>query len=207
MTGHHHRIHRTLVVLLTLAVLARPASGQVDVPSSSSPRWALFITTGSMMPTGELHHALRSAPLTAAQVLWLPRPRVAVVGTLGWARSRDLVTVGAPKVDAITADLGAELRSEARDLGAWGRIGGFVGSGIGMRRYDSRAVDTDASHHVATYVAVGTDLTVRRVGLRIELRDYASGFAPLTGAGERTIGNDVVVMTSLRLHRRRTAAQ
>lgn len=194
-------------VLATLTALTRPAAGQGDSQPDTPRRWELRITSGSMMPVGELSDALRSAPLTAAQVAWLPRPRLAVVSTIGWARSRDLVALGAPKVDAITADLGAELRSRTRTFGAGGRLGGFVGSGLGVRRYDSRAANADATHHFATYAAVGGDVDLHRVGLRLELRDYVGGFAGTTGAGARTIGSDLVVMATLRFHRRPNAQQ
>lgn len=197
-------VRTTLLALAVTAsttgprVLAAQTHPTVDAPR----RWEVQIATGSMMPVGALHDALRSAPRTAAQVSYLPRPRVAIVTTLGWARSRDLLAAGAPKVDALTADVGAEVRSLPRTLGTWVRVSGFAGGGVGMRRYDSRAVNVDASHHAATYAALGSDVIVRRVGLRIEARDYIGGFSPIAGHGEQIIANDVVVMTTLRLYRR-----
>ncbi|WP_461412841.1 hypothetical protein [Gemmatimonas sp.] len=204
MTRRIHRLHRTPVLLMALATFAsmprRAAAQQQD--SDTPARWALQVATGAMMPIGSMHDALRSAPLTAAQLAWRPLPRVAVIGTLGWARSRDLIAAGTPKVDAITADVGAEWRGKAHDMARWGSVASFVGGGVGMRRYDSRALNTAASHHLTTYAALGTDLTVKRVGLRVEVRDYVGGFSPIGGAGRRSIANDVVVMTALRFVRR-----
>ncbi len=42
-----------------------------------------------------------------------------------------------------------------------------------------------------------------RVALRLEARDYATGFRPLIGAGSSVSRNDVVLMGALRLNRHR----
>lgn len=206
MTRHLRR-HLAVSLLATLGSFARPAAAQTVATPAPSTRWAMFITTGSMMPVGGLQDALRSAPLTAAQFAWLARPRVAVVGTLGWARSRDLFVLAAPKVDVVTADVGAEFRSDLRTLSKRTGISGFTGAGLGIRRYDSRAVNTDALHHETAYATVGGDLRVRRVGLRVEVRDYVGSFTPVAGTGARTLANDVVVMTTLHFHRRSLGAR
>ncbi|MBX3174366.1 MAG: hypothetical protein KF709_08125 [Gemmatimonadaceae bacterium] len=198
MTSIARSIQLAFRTMTTLLVFALPAAAQTEAPR----HWEARITSGSMMPVGELQQSLRSAPLTAAQVSWSPRPQLAVTGTLGWARSRDLLTLGSPKVDAITLDLGVELRSRPRALGRRSSIDGFAGLGAGLRRYDSRAVGSDASRHAAAYAAVGSELVYRRVGLRLELREYVGGFRPLNGAGSQMLANDVVVMTALRIVRR-----
>lgn len=203
MTRHLRR-HLAVGLLATLGSFVRPANAQTVATPAPATRWSVFITTGSMMPVGTLQDALRSAPLTAAQFSWLARPHVALVGTLGWARSRDLLAAGAPKVDVVTADVGAELRSDMRALGSRTGLSGFTGAGLGIRRYDSRAVNTDALHHETAYATLGGDLRVRRVGLRVEVRDYVGGFTPVAGTatGTRTVANDVVVMTTLHFYRR-----
>jgi hypothetical protein len=211
MTRRIRRIALLLGALAAYLTMSRPVAAQSPTgttPTGDSPaRWSFQIATGSMMPVGSLHGALRSAPLTAAQFAWSPRPRVAVVSTLGWARSRDLIAAGSPKVDAITADVGAEWRGRGHALARWGTLAGFVGGGVGMRRYDSRALNTEASHNLASYAALGSDFTVKRVGLRIEVRDYVGGFSPIGGTGKRIVSNDVVVMTALRFVRRTAAAR
>jgi len=49
---------------------------------------------------------------------------------------------------------------------------------------------------------VGGELGVRRIRLRVEARDYVTGFRPLAGGGSSDTRNDVVVMAGLRLTRR-----
>jgi hypothetical protein len=73
--------------------------------------------------------------------------------------------------------------------------------GHGARSYNHRKLDVDATHHVAGYAAVGGEPGMGRVGLRLEARDYASGFRPLVGGGSARTRNDVVALLGLRLRR------
>jgi hypothetical protein len=41
------------------------------------------------------------------------------------------------------------------------------------------------------------------VGLRVEVRDYATGFKSLVGGGKADTRNDVVIMAGLRFNRQR----
>ncbi len=185
-----------LGVVAALAALPAPSAAQEHAPAER--HWELRFTSGSFMPVGEQQRVLRSAPLTAAQLSWTPRPSLAITGTLGWARSRDRLAAGTPKVDAFTADVGAELRA------AVGRtsFSPFVGVGAGSRSYDSHGRGTETTHNLAGYAAVGGELVIRRVGLRVEARDYVTGFKPMRDAERSAVRNEVVVMTALRLVRR-----
>ena len=113
----------------------------------------------------------------------------------GWARSRDVATAGDPKLDVFTYDVGAELRVPSWKKG----FAPFAGAGLGGRSYNYRKLDVDATHNVSAYASAGGELGVRRVRVRIEARDYVSGFKPLSGEGAARTGNDVVVMAGLRL--------
>jgi hypothetical protein len=48
---------------------------------------------------------------TAAQLSYVVRPDFAITATLGWATSRDIHSVGRPRLDVFTYDLGAEVRA------------------------------------------------------------------------------------------------
>ena len=61
------------------------------------------------------------------------------------------------------------------------------------------AANVDATHNLSAYGSVGGEVGVRRVRVRIEARDYVSGFKPLAGQGAARTGNDVVVMAGVRL--------
>ena len=43
---------------------------------------------------------------------------------------------------------------------------------------------------------------MRRIRLRVEARDYATGFKPIAGGGSANARNDVVMMAGLRIVRR-----
>jgi hypothetical protein len=78
----------------------------------------------------------------------------------------------------------------------------FVGAGAGGRSYNHRKLDLDATHDVAGYGTVGGEFGAGRVGLRLEVRDYVTGFKPLVGRGSATTRNDLVLMAGLRFNRR-----
>ncbi|MEO6444116.1 MAG: hypothetical protein ABIZ91_11975 [Gemmatimonadaceae bacterium] len=168
-------------------------------------RWEIRVGSGRLIPTGDQRRILKPADLTAAQVAWVVRPSFAITGTFGWARSRDLGSLNAPKLDAFTSDLGVELRPAPWFAGRVVTFSPLVGLGGGARSYNYRSVEADATHNLSGYAALGGEFGARRVALRLELRDYASGFKPLVGAGTSDTRNDVVVMAALRFKRHAAA--
>jgi hypothetical protein len=187
---------RTAVVLGLLV----SANGAVAQTPSEKP-WELRINGGAFVPTGDQRSSLKNAETTAAQVSWMVRPSLALTGTFAWARSRDVAMVAQPKLDVFSSDLGLEARLRRRFSESPVTFSPFVGAGAGARSYNYRKLDQDATHNVAGYAAIGGEIGVRRVGLRVEARDYVSGFRPLMGAGQAATRNDVVVMVGLRFKR------
>ncbi len=164
--------------------------------------WEFRISSGTLVPTGVQREVLENAPLTVAQLSYLARPSLAVTGSFGWARSRDLAPAGTHRVDIFTYDLGAEARAPQWCAGHAMTLSGFAGGGAGARSYNYRHLDVDATRNVAAYAAVGTEVGFRRVHVRVEVRDYVGRFKPLAGGGHGDTRNDVVVMAGLRLSKR-----
>jgi hypothetical protein len=185
-------------VLSTASTLSAQASNVQTTPARK-PRWEFLVPTGTVLPTGAQKEALKRGNLTAAQLTYVVRPALAFTATLGWARSRDIATAGDPKVDVFTYDLGAEVRAPRWNSGNAISFGAFAGVGAGARSYNYRSLDVSATHNAAAYGSVGGELGVRRIRLRVEARDYVTGFKPLDGAGAARTGNDVVVMAGLRI--------
>jgi hypothetical protein len=77
----------------------------------------------------------------------------------------------------------------------------FAGIGAGARSYNYRKLDVGATHNVAGYGAVGGEIGVSRVGIRLEVRDYVSGFKPLIGGGVSRTRNDMVITAAVRINR------
>lgn len=193
-----------LAMLTTGAAAAQTAVASV---SSPSPTWELRFTSGALVATGAQRDAVKDGQLSAVQLSWRVHPVIAITGTAGWARSRDRLIANTPKLDVFTGDLGAELRPAQWFADRKVSLSPFVGAGAGVRSYNYRKLDVDATNNVAGYLAAGGEFGFRRVGLRLEVRDYATGFKPLIGAGRSDTRNDVMLMAGVRFNRHHVARQ
>ena len=186
---------------LGIAFTSRAAVAQA---AASQPRtWEARVTSGALVPTGGQRDFLADAQLTAIQVSRVLRPSLAITGTFGWARSRDVAAVANPKLDVFTSDVGIELRPRQWFAARGVTFDAFAGVGAGARSYNYRKLDEPATHNLAGYGALGGELGMGRVGLRVEVRDYVSGFKPLSSAGESRPRNDVIITAALRFKRHR----
>ena len=188
-----------IVALSMLAVLSRTSQAQNAAPQPAA--WEVRFTSGGLVPTGAERATLKDAQYSAAQVSWLVLPSLAVTSTVGWGRSRDIATTDDPQLDVFTYDLGAEARGGQWFTGKAMTFSPFLGAGAGARSYNYRNLDVDATHNVAAYAAGGGEVNAGRVGVRLEVRDYVSGFKPLIGGGTATTRNDVVIMVGLRFRK------
>jgi hypothetical protein len=197
--------HAVIAAALTSFVAAGRTVAQAGEtsPAPDTPaRWSLIVPSGTIVPTGALRHAIKRGNVTAVQLAYAPRPTFAIMSTFGWARSRDVATTGEPKLDLFTYDLGAEVRAPRWLEGNGMALTPFAGAGAGGRSYNYRKLDIDATHNVAAYVSAGGELRIRRVGVRLEARDYVTEFKALDGGNAKRTGNDVVFMAGLRLFSR-----
>jgi hypothetical protein len=188
--------HAVLAAALGSALVGgRSLAQSVETkPAPDAPaRWSLIVPSGTIVPTGAQRHAIGRGNVTAVQLAYAPRPTFAITSTFGWARSRDVAT---------TYDLGAEARAPRWLEGNGMSLMPFAGAGAGGRSYNYRKLDVDATHNLAAYVSAGGELRIRRVGLRLEARDYVGEFRALDGGAAKRIGNDVVFMAGLRLFSR-----
>jgi hypothetical protein len=196
------RVART-ASLLTLLVASSQAAAQ-ELPVRQH-RLEFRVPSGALVASGAQRRSIKDARVTAVQMAWRLSPALAVTGTFGWARSRDLATIDAPKLDVFTSDIGLEARSRERYAGRPVSFSTFAGVGAGARSYNHTKLDTDATNNLAGYLGVGGELGVRRVALRLEARDYASGFKTLAGRGASGTRNDVMIMATVRFNRRAAA--
>lgn len=191
---------RTAIAAVLFITAARTTGAQT-APDQKS-RFEFLVSSGTLVPTGAPRNAIKRADQTTAQLSYLVRPNVAITTSFGWARSRDLATVDDPKLDVFTYDVGAEVRANRRQASRTVTFTPFVGVGAGARSYNYRSLDVGATHNLAAYGSVGGELGYRRVRLRLEARDYVSGFKPLAVAGTAGRRNDVAVMVGFRFVRR-----
>jgi hypothetical protein len=204
--SNHYRHARVALAAAILVGGAHAAGAQSPTVTATTPPqpapWEFRISSGALVPTGAQRDVLKNAALTVAQLSYLVRPPLAVTGSFGWARSHDLASVGAPKVDVFTYDLGVEARAPQWFAGHALTLNTFGGGGVGGRSYNYRDLAVDATRNVAAYGSVGGEVGLRRVHLRVEVRDYVGGFKPLAGGGRGDTRNDVVLMAGLRFSRR-----
>ncbi len=103
-----------------------------------------------------------------------------------------------PKLDAFVYDIGAEVRGPRIQVGVVA-LRPFGGVGVGARTYNYRSLDIDATHNLSGFVSAGGDLGVKRLQLRLEVRDYVTGFKPLGGVGTSDTRNDMLILAGVRL--------
>lgn len=165
-------------------------------PADQQGRWELVIPSGTVIPVGGQRDAIQRGGISALQLSYAVDPAVALTATVGWARSRDIAGDHDRKLDVFTYDLGAELRSAMWRRGSV-RVSTFAGLGAGARSYNYRRIDADATHNLAAYGSIGGRLGIGPVNLRVEARDYLSGFRPLEGTGDADARNDITVLFGL----------
>lgn len=195
------------VAVLTGLTAAGDATAQAAPDSASRHRWEFMMSSGALVPTGAQRDVLKDAQLSTAQLSYVIGARLAVTAMTGWARSRDIASPGNPKLDVFTYDVGAEVRAPRWASTTKVAFTPLVGVGVGARSYNHRALNVDATHNVAAYASVGGELGMGRVGLRLEARDYVSGFKPLTGTGSAATRNDLSLLIGLRFNRHRAATR
>ena len=180
-----------LVVLVALVAF----SGRLLAQGRPADREARFARSlAHTYRPGDQREFLKDAVLAGAQASLNFGSNFAVTGSFGWAPSKDKITAGDQKIDAYQYDLGLEVRTPDVFLGG---VTPFVGAGVGGRTYSYRDLNIDSKTNVDGYGAVGVDVGVHRVGVRIEARDYVSRFQPLSGGGDTKTRNDIGVFAGL----------
>ena len=196
-------IRSAVIAAATAATLLAASNLSAQDESRPAPqtksRWEFLVLSGTLVPTGVQRDVIKRGDLSAAQLTFLVRPALALTATGGWARSRDVSIGDTPKLDVFTYDVGTELRAPRWNVSETVSIASFAGAGAGGRSYNYRKLDVDATHNIAGYATVGTEVGIRKVHVRLEARDYLTGFKPLSGIGSGRTGNDVVVMAGLRI--------
>lgn len=209
--SHVSRSSRTAAVALMLLAATESLAAQAATPEpTSSPaasnHWEMLFSTGRLVPTGVERLTLKGAPLSTGQLSYVWASRVALTTTFGWARSRDLVTEGNPRLSVFLYDVGVEARGRQWKGGDAFGFTPFAGAGGGGRSFDHRGRDIDATHAPTGYAALGGELAVGIVRVRLEARDYVTGMRPLVGVGGRGARNDVGIIAGFRLVRKHVAA-
>lgn len=186
--------------LAALMITATHASAQAQADTAHKPHWEFIVNSGTLVPTGAQRDAIERGNVTAAQLSYVMQEGFAVMASFGWGRTRDIASTDAPRLDMFTYDVGAEVRANRWLDGGTLSFSPFAGIGAGGRSYNHRSLDVDATHNLAGYASAGGELGIgSRLKLRLEARDYVTGFRPLSGGGSVDTRNDLTVMVGLRV--------
>jgi hypothetical protein len=180
-----------LAALTALAAFA-PRAGAQRAPVAQP--FEVRPLVGAFVPTGAQRDILKDAVLVGAQASYALNPHVALLGSFGWAPSKDQ-TFAEEKVDLFQYELGVEGRLP--NLTAASRVvtRPYASVGVGGRTYDYRDLaGAGAETNLLGFGGVGLDVAQRNgpIGVRIEARDNVTAFKGLRGElAERKARNDL----------------
>ncbi len=186
------RTGRALTALVALSALfaLSPLTPRVEAQKS----FAIRPSVGAFVPTGDQKDLLDNAVLVGLQASYDITPSFALVGSFGWAPSKDL-TLANEKIDIFQYDLGIEGRLPDLTPSAGISTRPYATLGAGGRTYDYRDVsDADARTNFLGYGALGVDFAQATgpLGLRLEARDNVTAFKGLVDElPERKARNDL----------------
>lgn len=193
-------LQRTLVAAsaaLALAVTSHTDASAQATPSRST-RWEFVSLNGRVVPTGVQRRDVDDGSLTAAQLSYAVRPALALTTSLGWVESRDLASRSEPRLDRFRFDLGTEFRARRGAADVTRTLRPFATLGVGARHDVPRHGPGAARTAGAAYLGLGSDVSIRRARVRIELRDEISSRRSLGALSAESAHNDVAVLLGVR---------
>ena len=177
-----------------LALAAFTALSAFGTRAEAQKSFAIRPNVGVFVPTGDQRDLLEDAFLVGIQGSYDLTPSFALIGSFGWAPSKDL-TLAKEKVDLFQYDLGIEGRLPNLTPSAGISTRPYAALGAGGRTYDFRDLgDADAQTNFLGYGALGVDLAQATgpLGVRLEARDNVTAFKGLRGElAERKARNDL----------------
>lgn len=175
---------RAISVLSVVVLLSSPARAQ-DAPRSQIRAFA-----GAMIPTGQQAHDFASAPLFGGTLATQTGTHTTTIASLSWAPAVNRFPGIRPRVQIVTWDIGLEVASVPHTSAA--RTVPFGGIGLGARSYEYDDDTLTSPNLLSGYLAAGVELRRGRPTLRLEVRDYISGFRR-PSADKHSIRNDMML--------------
>jgi hypothetical protein len=204
----------TLAAIVLTALIMPAAAHAQRAGSGSTPIVGSGIEirpiVGAFIPTGDHRDLLKDAVLVSAELGWHFIPSLAVVGSFGWAPTKDkttalpgnaLFTRREEKVDLFDYDLGLEWRIPYAIPTTWA-VRPYLGAGVGGRTYSYRDVNSSSQTDLLGYGKLGVDVApdAGLLGVRFEARDNLTRFDGLRGElVDATTRNDVQLTAGLTL--------
>ncbi|HJU68282.1 MAG TPA: outer membrane beta-barrel protein [Gemmatimonadaceae bacterium] len=190
---------KSFMTLLSATLLGVATSGLAEAQVSER-QFEVRPFLGAYLPTGDHRDLLGDAITAGMQAGYTITEHLSLVATLGVTPSSDKRIPRYSDIDLFTYDIGAEL-TKSFDVGQAGMtLSPFLGVGAGGRTYDYRDWNSKSETNFAGYGAIGGQLRMASLGVRVEARDYLSSFKGLIGEmPERETRNDLTIVTALSL--------
>jgi hypothetical protein len=187
---------RAIAVAAGTALLILTIVSEVADAQSIMKRFQTRSTVGAFVPMGAHGDLLDAGPVFGSQVAFAIHPNVSIVGAFSMSSAKE-ESATADEVDIYQYDVGAEVGKTILGGGRW-RFRPYVGAGIGGRSYNYQDISGPAQHNLAGYASAGALVMFGRAGIRLEARDYVSGFKGLAGEYESSkTRNDLMITTGL----------
>ena len=198
------------LVALSLGIAApcATADGQFGSLRRDNMGFEIRPLAGSFLPTGDAKKSLASAALGGLQMSLSTSRHFALTVTVTAAPTTDPTIAGRPGVDIVMYDLGAEWRLGGGRRGGNPVVTSFVGAGFGSLAYEYSDSSSSSVSNRDGYVALGGELGVGVIGIRLEGRNYLSHVSALASPMTRkTRQNDVTVSLGLAFRLGRSGSQ
>jgi hypothetical protein len=154
---------------------------------------------GAYVPTGALKNVMHGAPVLGMQAAVEFKPTLHMVGTFAWIPGESKYPASDDAVNVYQYDLGVEWY-RPRTMVSGIDFRPFLGIGGGARTYDYAATELFTKTGLVGYGAVGTELKVSSIGLRLEVRDYLAYVKSPLGDAARATRNDLRVTLGVAYH-------
>jgi hypothetical protein len=179
-----------LAIIVALVAFALRVHAQASAPTVS-----VRPVVGALVAVGSQRDAMANAVIVGGQGSWLFDPNVAVIGTLGWSRSREKQSAQQSDLDLYQYDLGLEVRLDDLTNGSSVDTRPYVAVGAGARTYDlHNATSAGLQTNPLLFSVLGVELRQAggALGLRLEARDNITAFKGFRGEfGDRTARHDL----------------
>ena len=184
----------------TAMAIAMLATGALTLPAQApvwKPELRPFI--GASVPTGGQRDLFKDAALVGLQGAFELRPTTHVLGTLSWTPAHNRYVAADENVSIFAYDVGIEKGLVKPFASGW-ELRPFFGVGAGARTYAFKSRALKDQTCVAGYGALGTELQLRRVAMRLEARDNLYCYKSPIGGIESKTRSDFAFALGLAYH-------
>lgn len=189
-----------MLARVALVTLIGAATVAPSLASAQNRRFETRSTIGAFIPTGDQRDEQKDGLLMGSGLGYHLMPSVTLVGSFGMSKNTAKEISGEPDVTMYSYDAGIEYHPFQLVAGTSWQLRPFVGGGIGGRTYDSDVAGAETQTDLTGYGTLGLRADYKRVGFRIEGRDYVSRYDGLAGTSESVTRNDIGLTTGFMVH-------